>query len=44
MTVQYMCTVCGYIYDGDTPFEELPSDWSCPICGEGKEMFQKFEL
>jgi rubredoxin len=42
---------CGYLYDsarGDrkgkipkgVPFEELPEDWKCPICGAGKKMFQ----
>lgn len=48
---KYKCTVCGYIYDpalgdpdGDippgTPFEELPDDWTCPVCGAGKEDFK----
>ena len=41
---KYRCTVCDYIYDpavGDpdsgiapgTAFEDLPDDWSCPLCG-----------
>ena len=34
---QWVCTVCGYVYDGDIPFEELPEDWACPVCGVGKE-------
>jgi flavin reductase (DIM6/NTAB) family NADH-FMN oxidoreductase RutF/rubredoxin len=49
---KYICTVCGYIYDpeaGDpenniapgTPFNELPDDWVCPVCGAGKDMFNK---
>jgi len=49
---KYRCTVCGYIYDpekGDpdssikpgTPFEELPDDWVCPVCGVGKDQFEK---
>ena len=33
----YVCSVCGYEYDGDTPFEELPADWVCPLCGVGKD-------
>jgi rubredoxin len=48
----YVCTVCGYIYDpaeGDpdhgispgTKFEDLPEDWVCPICGVGKDMFEE---
>lgn len=51
---KYKCTVCGYIYDpkeGDpdngiepgTPFEELPDDWVCPVCGAGKEDFEEVE-
>ena len=51
---KYECTVCGYIYDpeeGDpdggiaagTSFEELPDDWVCPVCGAGKEDFEKVE-
>lgn len=49
---KYECTVCGYIYDpkeGDpdggikagTPFEDLPDDWVCPVCGAGKDQFEK---
>jgi len=49
---KYKCTVCGYIYDpekGDpdsgikpgTPFEELPNDWVCPVCGASKDQFEK---
>ena len=37
----WVCTVCGYEYDGAVPFEELPADWVCPLCGMGKEMFEK---
>lgn len=49
---KYECTVCGYLYDpaqGDpdsgikpgTPFESLPADWVCPICGAAKSEFKK---
>ena len=38
---KYVCTVCGYEYEGDVPFEELPEDWVCPLCGMGKEQFEK---
>ena len=52
--MKYKCTVCGYIYDpelGDpdggvapgTPFEEIPDDWVCPICGVGKSEFKKVD-
>ena len=40
----YRCTICGYIYDNakeEIKFEDLPVDWKCPICGVGKEMFEK---
>ena len=51
---KYICTICGEIYDpeiGDPdagippgiPFESLPADWSCPVCGAGKDMFKKME-
>ena len=48
---KYRCIPCGWEYDpakGDpdngiqpgTPFEELPDDWACPLCGAGKEAFE----
>jgi len=51
---KYKCTVCGYIYDpelGDpdgsikpgTPFEEIPDDWVCPVCGAAKSEFERIE-
>ncbi|MEA5061213.1 Rubredoxin [bioreactor metagenome] len=39
---KYVCTVCGFIYDEaieGTKFEDLPEDWSCPICGASKDQF-----
>lgn len=38
---KYVCDVCGYVYDGEIPFEELPDDYKCPVCGVGKEHFNK---
>jgi len=49
---KWKCIVCGYIYDpetGDpdagiaagTAFENLPDDWTCPVCGATKDMFEK---
>ena len=32
----FVCTVCGYIYEGD----ELPEDFICPICKHGAEDFK----
>ena len=32
----WVCTVCGYVYYGET----LSEDFKCPICGVGKEYFK----
>lgn len=43
-TIKYKCTACGYIYDDNVEavkFEDLPDDWVCPLCGLGKEFFEK---
>lgn len=37
---KWVCTVCGYVYDGDVPFEDLPEDWVCPLCGVDKTFFE----
>lgn len=47
---KYVCDVCGWVYDPEvgipdagiapgTPFEELPDDFTCPLCGVGKSDF-----
>ncbi len=41
---KYRCTVCGYIYDDSKEkikFVDLPDDWTCPLCGVPKNMFEK---
>lgn len=49
---KYRCIPCGYVYDpevGDpdggiapgTAFEDLPDDWRCPVCGVGKDLFER---
>lgn len=49
--MKYVCTLCGYEYDpavGDpengiaagTAFEDLPDDWTCPLCGAPKSDFE----
>ncbi|MBQ8133694.1 MAG: flavin reductase [Clostridia bacterium] len=39
---KYVCTICKYEYsDSLVPFEELPDDWVCPICGAPKSVFRK---
>jgi rubredoxin len=51
---KWQCIPCGYIYDpaeGDpdggiapgTPFEAIPDDWVCPVCGVGKDDFEPYE-
>jgi rubredoxin len=51
---KYECTVCGYVYDpanGDpesgvaagTPFEKLPENWVCPVCGAAKDQFKALD-
>lgn len=37
----YVCSVCRYEYNGEIPFEELPDDYKCPICGQPKSVFKK---
>lgn len=37
--VKYVCTVCGYVYDGDP----LPAGFKCPVCGVGADKFKKVE-
>lgn len=48
---KYICSVCGYVYDPEkgipeegikpgTSYEDLPSDFACPVCGVGKEEFE----
>lgn len=45
---------CGYVYDPaegdiangvdpDTPWEDLPDDWVCPVCGAEKDAFWKYD-
>lgn len=38
---KWVCTICGYVYTGATPFEQLPDDWKCPKCGSPKSAFVK---
>ena len=52
--MKYICAVCGYEYDpteGDpendippgTAFEDLPEDWTCPVCGAEISEFEPVE-
>jgi flavin reductase (DIM6/NTAB) family NADH-FMN oxidoreductase RutF/rubredoxin len=49
---KYQCLVCDHIYDpaeGDpdggiapgTPFNDIPDDWICPVCGAQKSDFEQ---
>lgn len=49
---KYVCSVCGYEYDeetGDpdngiapgTKWEDIPEDFTCPLCGVGKDLFEE---
>lgn len=53
-TQKWICRQCSMIYDpiaGDpdsgiapgTPFEAIPDDWSCPICGATKKTFMVYQ-
>ncbi len=50
----WICKTCDYIYDereGDTEsgirpwvkYEDLPSNWACPACGNTKKEFVSIE-
>lgn len=50
MEQKYICEVCDWVYDPavgnpdngikpGTPFDDLPEDWVCPVCGVGKDQF-----
>ncbi len=49
---RWQCTVCGYVYDEEkgepathtppnTIFDDLPSDWRCPVCQAEKSAFRR---
>ncbi len=40
----YLCTVCDTEYDEDEqgiPWNDLPSDWVCPVCESGKAFWRR---
>ena len=48
---KYVCTVCGFVYDEaegyadggiapGTKWEDVPEDFTCPLCGIDKSMFE----
>ncbi|MBQ7544877.1 MAG: MBL fold metallo-hydrolase [Synergistaceae bacterium] len=34
---KWVCTVCGYVYEG----ERLPEGYKCPVCGVGTDKFKE---
>ena len=49
---KYVCDLCGWEYDPEagypeggiapgTPWEDVPADFVCPLCGAGKEEFSE---
>ena len=52
---KWECIVCGWVYDEEkgnteegiepaTRWEDVPEDWVCPECGDGKEDFDMIEI
>ena len=48
--MKYVCELCGWEYDEDegypeggiepgTPWDEVPEDFECPLCGANKDQF-----
>ena len=46
------CIVCSYVYDPEpgapsngvkpgTTWDNVPEDWTCPVCGADKEEFEE---
>ena len=44
-TGKWICSICGYIYDpaehDGVAFEDLPADWKCPRCRQGKDKYNR---
>ncbi|KAL1322268.1 hypothetical protein HN51_067194 [Arachis hypogaea] len=38
----YICRDCGYIYNDRTPFDKLPDNYFCPVCGAPKRRFKPY--
>lgn len=50
--MKYVCSICGYVYDEatgapeegiapGTTWDNVPADFTCPLCGVGKDAFQE---
>jgi len=49
---KWECVACGWVYNEEkghresglapgTRFEDIPEDWTCPLCGVGKDEFEE---
>jgi rubredoxin len=49
---KYKCTICQWVYDPEVgapdvgvepgiPFDQLPDDFVCPLCGADKSAFER---
>ena len=41
--MKFRCLVCGWIYDEEDEavrFDDLPSDWRCPVCYAGHDSIE----
>ncbi|WP_299697663.1 rubredoxin [Hydrocarboniphaga sp.] len=52
---RYQCTYCGFVYDEavghpesgippGTRWQDIPDEWVCPDCGNGKSSFEMEEI
>ena len=50
--MKYVCDVCEWTYDEstgepdsgiapDTKWKDVPEDFTCPVCGVGKDQFSR---
>ena len=50
--MKYVCSICGYVYDEatgapeegiapGTTWDNVPADFTCPLCGVGTDAFQE---
>ncbi len=55
MCKQYMCAICGFVYEEEkgwpedgieagTKWEDVPEDWVCPECAAAKADFEMIEI
>jgi rubredoxin len=40
--IEHICVVCGHIHDEEIEglWDELPTDFTCPECGVGKDEYE----